>query len=180
MSGFLKVLVLDVLQVGSLLGRSDVFSASLDGLGLGFDAVNDVFGSVADLVHQAGVACSGLASGKLVIRAGLKSFATESGVVHEDGLKVFERVLAWVSEDSEVEGSSICAGESKASVRARDVESSEEGIFEVVELKDESVIVLEVEDAQRSNGTKNGGVASHFLDFGFFKEEGFNTLDGAR
>lgn len=178
-SGFLKVLVLNVLQVGSLLGRVDVFSTGLDGLSLGLDAVNDIFGSVADLIHEAGVA-GGLVSLEFVIRAGLKSFTTESRVVHEDGLEVFERVLAGVSEDSEVKDRSVGARKSETSVRARDIESSEERIFEVVELKDESVVVLEEEDTKGSNGTKDGGVASHLLDFGFFEEEGFNTLGGAR
>jgi len=175
----LKVLVLDVLQEGSLLCGGDIFGAGLEGLGLSLDAVNDIFGSVAHLIHQAGVAGAGFASGKLVVGAGSEFFATESGVVHQDGLKVFERVLAWVSEDSEVIGRVVQAGEGEASVRATDVESSEEGIFEVVELKDESVVVLEVEDAQGSNGTEDGGVATKLLDFSFFKVEGFNTLGGA-
>jgi len=175
----LKVLVLDVLQEGSLLGGSDIFGAGLEGLGLGFDAVNDIFGSVAHLIHQAGVAGAGLASGKFVVGAWSEFFATKSGVVHQDGLKVFEGVLAWVSEDSKVIGRVVQAGKGEASVGARDVESSEEGIFEVIELKDESVVVLEVEDAQGSNGTEDGGIATKLLDFSFFEEEGFNTLGGA-
>jgi len=179
-SGFLEVLVLDVLQEGSLLGGTDVLGASLKGFSLGLDAVNDAVSSGTDFIHQAGVAGAWLASGELIIRAGFKSFTTESRVVQEDGLEVLEAVLAGVAKDAKSESRTIGARKSEAFARTRDVESSEEGISPVVELEDKSIVVLEVKDAEGSDGTKDWAVTSGFLDFSFIEEEGFNTLDGAR
>jgi len=176
-SGFLEVLVLDVLQEGSLLGGTDVLGASLKGFSLGLDAVNDAVSSGTDFIQQAGVAGAWLASGELIIRAGFKSFTTESRVVQEDSLEVLEAVLAGAAVDAKSESRSVGARKSEAFARASDVESSEEGISPIVELEDESIVVLEVEDAERSDGTKDWAVTSGFLDFGFFEEEGFDTLD---
>jgi len=84
-SSFLEILVLDVLQVGSLLGRINVLGASLDSLGLGLDAINDILSSSTDFIHERGLL--GLVSDELIIRAGLKSFTAKSRVIHKNGLK---------------------------------------------------------------------------------------------
>jgi len=178
MSILLEILVLDVLQESSLLGRSDIFSTSLDGFSLGLDSFDNLLGSFSDLVHEGGVL--GLVSDELVIRAGLKSFTTESRVVHEDGLEVLEGVLAGSAHDFKVESGVVHARKSEGRTRASDVESSHEGISPIIELKDKSVVVLEVEDRERSQRSEDGSVTSHFLDFSFSEVEDFNTLDFAR
>jgi len=177
-SSFLEVLVLDVLQVGSLLGRVDIFSAGLDGLSLGLDAINDIFSSGADFIHEGGLLAD-LVSDELVIGTGFKSFTAESGVVHEDSLEVLESILAGVAHDSEVESGVVGTGENEALVSTGDVESSHKGVSPIVELEDKSVVILEVEDREGSHGSEDGSVTSHFLDFSFFEEEDFDTLDHA-
>jgi len=176
-SSLLEVLVLDILQVGSLLGGSDILGASLDGLSLGLDIVHDILGSLTDFIHKGSLL--GLLSDELVIRAGLKSLTTHSRVVHEDSLEVLESVLAGVAHDSEVESGVVGAGETEAGATARDVESSHKGISPIVESEDKSVVVLKIEDREGSHGSEDGLVASHFLDFSFFEEEDFDTLDHA-
>jgi len=176
-SSLLEVLVLDVLQVSSLLGGSDVFGAGLDGFGLGLDVVHDILGSLSDLIHKRGLL--GLLSDELVIRTGLKSLAAHSRIVHEDGLEVLKGILAGFAHNFEVESGIVCSGKTEAGATARDVESSHQGISPIVESEDKSVVVLEVEDAEGSHGSKDGLVASHLLDFGFFEEKDFDTLDHA-
>jgi len=175
--GFLEVLVLDILQVSSLLGGGDVLGASLDGFSLSLDAVDDAVSGGGDFVHESGFGA--LLSGELVIGTGFEGLATESGVVHEDGLEVLEGILAGSTEDGEGESGTVEAWEGEGLVSTADVESSEEGISPVVELEDESVVVLEVEDTEGADSTEDGGVASGLLDFSLFEEEGFDTLDHA-
>jgi len=177
-SSLLEVLVLDVLQVSSLLGGVNVFSAGLDGLSLGLDAINDIFSSGADFIHERGFLAD-LVSDELVIGTGFKSFTTESGVVHEDSLEVLEGILAGVTHNFEVESGVVVAGEDEALITTGDVESSHQGVSPIVELEDKSVIVLEVEDREGSHSGEDGSVTSHLLDFSFFEEEDFDTLDHA-
>jgi len=177
-SSFLEVLVLDILQVSSLLGRSDMFSSSLDGFSLGLDSFDNLLGSFSDLVHKGGVL--GSVSDELVIRTGRKGLTTELGVVHEDGFEVLEGILAGSTKDSEIESGIVEARKSEALIRTSDIESSHEGISPIVELEDKSVVVLEVEDRERSHGSEDGSVTSHFLDFGFFEEKDFDTLSFTR
>jgi len=174
-SSLLEILVLDVLQVSSLLGRVDMFSAGLDSLGLCLDAVNDIFGSLTDLIHEGGI--RKLMSDELVIRAGLESFTAKSRIVHEDSLEVLESILAGVAEDSEVKGGIVVTRKGKVSIRATDVESSHERISPIVKSEDKSVVVLEVKDTERADSSKEGLVASHFLDLGLLEEKDFDTLD---
>jgi len=174
----LEVLVLDVLQVRSLLGRSDIFSASLEGFSLGLDVFDNLLGSFGNFIQKSSVL--GLVSDELVIRTGRKGLATELGVVHKDGFEVLEGVLARVAEDSEVESGVVEARKGEALVRASDVESSKKRISPIVELEDKSVVILEVKDAEGSHSSKDRSVASHFLDFGFFEEEDFNTFSFTR
>jgi len=174
----LEVLVLDVLQVRSLLGRSDIFSSGLDGFSLDMDFFNDLLGSFSDLVHKGGVLRS--VSDELVIRTGRKGLATELGVVHKDSFEVLEGVLAGAAEDSEVERGVVKARKNEVLVRASDVESSHKRISPIVELEDKSVVILEVEDSEGSHSSKDRGVASHFLDFSFFEEKDFDTFSFTR
>jgi len=90
--------------------------------------------------------------------------------------KILKGVLVGAAEDSEVESGAVHARKNEVSVRASDVESSEEGISPIVKSEDKSVVVLEVEDTEGSHGTEDGGIASHLLDFGFLEEEDFDTL----
>jgi len=174
----LEVLVLDVLQEGSFLLGSDMFSSSLDGFSLVMDFFNNLLGSFSDFVHKSGVL--GLVSDELVIRAGLKSLSTKSRVVHHDGLKVLEGVLVRVTEDSEVKSGIVGTRKGEVLVRASDVESSHERISPIVELEDKSVVVLEVEDSKRSHSSEDGLATSHLLDFSFIEVKNFDTLDFAR
>ena len=175
MSSLLEVLVLDVLQVSSLLSRVNVFSAGLEGLSLGLDAVNDIFSSGADFIRERGL--RSLVSDELVIRAGLKSFTAQSRVIHKNSLEILESIIAGVAHDSEVESGVVVARKGEVSVTTRDVKSSHKGISPIVESEDKSVVVLEEEDTERSHGSEDGLVASHFLDFGFFEVEDFDTFD---
>jgi len=151
--GFLEVLVLDVLQVGSLLGGGDVLGAGLDGLGLSFDAIDDAGGGGGDLIHHAGRVFT-FVSHELVIGAGFEGLATESRVVHKDGLEVLEGILVGGTEDGEGVDGTVEAWEGEELVRAADVESSKKRVFPIVELENESVVVLEVEDIERSNSSE--------------------------
>jgi len=168
MSSFLEVLILDILQLASLLG-----GLGLGGFSLGLDSFSDILGSFSNLGSQ------GL-SGELVFRAGFKSLTTESSVVHKDGFKVLEGILVGASEDSEGEGGVVKSREGEGAFRARDVMSSHKGISPVVKLEDKSVVILEVEDAEGSHSSKDGGGTSEFLDFSFFEEEDFDTLSFTR
>jgi len=168
-SSFLEVLVLDVLQLASLLG-----GLGLGGFSLGLDGFSDVLGSFSNL------GSSDSLSGDLVFRAGFKSLTTESSVVYKDGFKVLEGILAGASEDSEAEGGVVEGREGESAFRARYVVSSHKRISPVVKLEDKSVVILEVKDAEGSHSSKDGGGTSEFLDFGFFEEEDFNTLSFTR
>jgi len=179
----LEVFCLDVLQHASLLL----------GWALGsYQALNLTRGRLQSATDGAGNTRRLLADGtsvsvKLVFRTGFKSsesiffsIGREVSVVVQDSLEVSENLIVGEIAKAELVGS---VSKARENVRRTVIvaflgngDSSEEGIFPIVELENESLEVLEVYNAQGSEAGERVFATLGLGEFSIFEVEDFSSF----